>query len=142
MTPKKKSSHDDRRRHPRGELAAVATVLTTRGTAGTFALENLSAGGALLIGTCDAEPGEPLKILVQLPGRRACVVPAVLLRHERRGRAHLFAVAFRDVPPEVEHEIQRFVLPMVEAMRQARSSSAPAPRRSSSPPRRAKRAGA
>lgn len=106
----------DRRRHLRsGGVPATAIVLAESRYAGAFVVENLSAGGALLIGDPRHDRGEHVKILLQLEGRRRIYLNADVVRHEvRESGDHLFAVAFRNVKPAAEDRIQRAVLSALE----------------------------
>src|SRR5437667_80109 len=61
--------NDNRRRHPRREVLATAMVFTAHRMHGTFLLQDLSAGGACLVGHLDLEPGTELTLIMQCPGR-------------------------------------------------------------------------
>jgi hypothetical protein len=101
-----------RRRRSHSEVLASAVVLAaTDHYAGAYLVEELSTGGALLVGDPRLGPGEHVKMLLQLPGRKPVAVAAEVLRRQVRGtHDHLFAVAFRDLSPATEDMIERVVL--------------------------------
>ncbi|MHB8879642.1 MAG: PilZ domain-containing protein, partial [Myxococcaceae bacterium] len=106
----------ERRRHLRSDrVAASAIVLAESGFAGAFGVENLSAGGALLIGEPRIKCGEDVRILLQLEGRRPIHLSARVVGHRMPEKGpHLFAVTFLDVKPAVEDGIQTAVLTALE----------------------------
>ncbi|MFH0899764.1 MAG: PilZ domain-containing protein [Pseudomonadota bacterium] len=109
----------ERRKHPRCEVVASAIVLTRCRFAGTFVVQDLSAGGALLIGDPRLEQGERIRLLLQLPGMKGIGLSAEVVRTEDRGREHSFAVAFRQPSAPAEDAIQEIVLSTLERRREA-----------------------
>lgn len=109
----------ERRQHPRSEVAATAVVLTANGYSGQYLVENLSAGGALLVGDARLQPGERLKVLLHLPGQPMRISAEVLRRQGYGAEECLFPVAFRDLSPEVEDTLQEVVLATLEGLREA-----------------------
>ncbi|MBI5479920.1 MAG: PilZ domain-containing protein [Deltaproteobacteria bacterium] len=111
---------DERRRHPRSEVVATAVVLATNKYAGHYLVENLSAGGALLVGDAELEPGERLKMLLQLPGRKPISLSAEVVRRQvNDAQECLFAVAFRHLSAGIEDTIQQVVLATLERLHDA-----------------------
>lgn len=102
----------ERRRYPRSRGVVATAVVLAEGTyAGAFVVEDLSAGGALLIGDPRLERGKHVKVLLQLEGRRHITLSAEVVRHQvRESGDHLFAVAFRNVEAAAEGWIQGAVL--------------------------------
>lgn len=101
---------DERRGYPRIEVVASAAVLTVNGYAGSFLVDDLSAGGALLIGDPRLEIGEEVRLLLHLPGKKPISLSGEVIRcHPSESQEHLFAIAFRKVSPAVEDVLQQYV---------------------------------
>jgi len=110
----------DRRREPRCEVAATATVLAAGSRClGTYVVENLSAGGALLAGDAALAVGGRVRLLLHLPRRRPIGLTADVLRRDGDPPARRFAVAFRNLTPLMQDAIQRFVLISLQRRRDA-----------------------
>jgi CheY-like chemotaxis protein len=110
-------AHHRCRRHPRSEVVATAVVLTARSYTGHYLVENLSSGGALLVGDPGLEPGERVELLLQLPGREPMGLSAEIVRRQVNERhQHQFAVAFRRVAADTEDAIQQVVLEALERL--------------------------
>jgi PleD family two-component response regulator len=73
-------------------------------------VENLSAGGALLVGDCASLNGPTLHVRLMIPGQRPIEVSARVLRREGRSPQAALAVAFQHVAPEIEDLIHEAVL--------------------------------
>lgn len=107
----------DRRRHPRGDVAATAIVMTVAKAryVGTYLARNLSAGGALLIGDAQLTVGERVKILLQANGLSAVALTAKVVSQQFEASGErIFAIAFADVPAEVEGTIAPVVASSLE----------------------------
>lgn len=97
-----------------------AIVMTPTRYVGAYAVENLSASSALLIGEATLAVGERVRILLQLHHQSwRFPTDAVVVRQARRGDQSVFAVQFPDMPEETLAHVRH-------ALRQA-GSSAPAP---------------
>lgn len=113
-------ARDERRRHPRSEVVGTALVLAANKYSGLYLVENLSAGGALLVGEARLQPGERLKVVLQLPGRKPISVSAEVLRRQvNDAQECLFAVAFQHLSPDIEDTIQQVVLATLERLHDA-----------------------
>lgn len=118
----------DTRRWRRSTLAATA-LLCGEGVApaGPFPVQNLSAGGALLLGGGELAVGSRVRIELRIPGRRPVHVAGTVVRTEPAaggaGAHAAVAVAFLDVASDVEDLIQQAVL---DALERARRQSGPA----------------
>lgn len=112
---------DERRRHPRSEIVATATILSTKGNASSYLVENLSAGGALLVGGDDhLEPGARVRMLLHLPERKPLSLSAVVIRRQAHGaKGHGLAVNFQHLSPEIQDVIQEVVLTTLERLHDA-----------------------
>jgi hypothetical protein len=110
--------NDNRRRHPRREVLATAMVFTAHRMHGTFLVQDLSAGGACLIGHLDVEPGGALTLIMQCPGRTPFSLTARVVRHDGRGltRART-ALTFTDLNAEQEDVIQDTIATALERER-------------------------
>jgi c-di-GMP-binding flagellar brake protein YcgR len=130
----KEPSGAERRRHPRAAIAASAIVLAGSKFAGTFVVENLSAGGALLVGDPIVGIGQRIKVILTLITKPPVSLVAQLLRTEVRDTGEkVFVVEFRNVPAATQDRIQRAVLAaleqktVVEALPVAPMPAVPAP---------------
>jgi tetratricopeptide (TPR) repeat protein len=118
--------HDQgRRRHPRARISSTA-VLAARGgrtVSGTFLVENLSAGGALLVGSGRESGlfpvGASVELHLQLPGSDPIDVSATVVRAgPREAEGQSLAVQFRELRFETQEFLKRTVLrAMQEAAR-------------------------
>jgi hypothetical protein len=100
----------ERRRYPRTEVVATATVIAPGRYAGTYLVSNFSTGGALLLGDALLKVGDEVRILLELPSARLVRLSARVLRHEDQSDGHLFAVMFHDISPETEDLLQDLVV--------------------------------
>jgi CheY-like chemotaxis protein len=110
--------NDNRRRHSRREVLATAMVFTAHRMHGSFLVQDLSAGGACLIGHLDTAPNARLTLLLQFPGKTPFSVSAEVVRHDERGltRART-AVAFIDLTADQEDVIQEAIATALERER-------------------------
>lgn len=116
-------SHDDfeRRKQPRATgIVGSATVMLPRGASGTFSIRDLSAGGAMLVGTLQLVVGERIEILFdadgdRLTGIRIC---AEVIRSDRlTSERFATGVVFRDVPVVIHDHIHELVIAANERRR-------------------------
>jgi CheY-like chemotaxis protein len=110
----------ERRRSPRTQIRARALV-RSRGKAMHAVLENLSAGGARLVGDLAVVPGQRLEVLLELEGEPARL-DAVVVRVED-GDVDDAAIEFRDVAPGVQDRIHELVVAALERQRDATPTS-------------------
>lgn len=102
---------DERRRYERRAVVASAAVLTDTKYVGTYLVENLSAGGALLVGDARLEVGERVQVLLHLPGKEPVHLVAKIVRQQVNGAAeHRFAVAFHELSSAIGNQHQQVVL--------------------------------
>jgi CheY-like chemotaxis protein len=114
-----KRDHEQRRHRRAGDVDIEATVVSDRETV-TCSIESLSAGGARVVGALRVAVGDPVRVLLGLPGSGPRALEARVLRTEHRGDGTAaVAVMFRDVAPETEDAIQRLVLRSLERERAA-----------------------
>jgi hypothetical protein len=93
---------NDRRRHPRCRVAATVVVCQEERYLGTYLVENLSAGGLLLIGEVRANPGQRLRMLLCLGGGRRIKITGEVCRRATQGANVHHAIRFRSLPPGTE----------------------------------------
>lgn len=108
MTLAKRS---DRRRHARAPFTLEAILLPRRGPPVACAVENLSAGGALLCTVAPLDNEGLVRIRLRLSERKDLTVSARVVRRYAgdNGEQHL-AVAFADLPPRVQDMVQAAAL--------------------------------
>jgi hypothetical protein len=110
--------NDNRRRHSRREVTATALVFTPERMHGSFLLQDLSVGGACLVGHLDAEPGTELTLIVQCPGKTPFSVTATVVRHDNRGLTRgRAALTFSRLDAEQEDIIQDTIATAMERER-------------------------
>ena len=92
----------------------VATVTRrTTGETATFAIRDLSAGDARLVGPLQLFDGERIEVRIELEA--AFVLAADVVRFEPQ--RHLAHVRFRDVTPDVLAQIERSIAELVATVR-------------------------
>ena len=70
------------RRHTRTEVVATAVVFSSGQMHGNFLVQDLSVGGACLMGHFNTPPGRRLTMMLQFPGKPGFSVAAVVVRHD------------------------------------------------------------
>jgi hypothetical protein len=116
----------ERRKWPRVEFTAMAHVLSGNGACGIFGIENLSAGGALLLGDMPLTVGEKVRVSLELAHHGPIVVNAVVVRSGKDGdRGALAAVAFQIADSNLEDVIHQAVLARLEELHQQKTGTAP-----------------
>jgi hypothetical protein len=100
----------DRRRQRRARIAAVVIVCTDERYIGSYLVENLSAGGLLLLGDASLARGSPVRLLLCLAGGRRIALRAEVCRHERRGTQFACAVRFCDLADATRRLLDEIVL--------------------------------
>lgn len=110
----------ERRRLSRSDrVIATALVLADGKYAGAFVVENLSGGGALLIGDGRMEIGARVTVLLQLDRSPLLPLVAEVVRHHSdEAGVHFFALAFQEMQPAALEAIQRAVLAAREQRRE------------------------
>ena len=90
-------------------IPGTAVVLGQLGT-GSFAIENLSATGASLVGDLALAPAERVKLLLHIEGERSLGVTAEVVRADPLvADRHRVAVRFHEVPDEIRDRIVALV---------------------------------
>jgi c-di-GMP-binding flagellar brake protein YcgR len=106
---------DDRRRHPRAADLGIAAVVLVRHNPGvTLSIENLSIGGAMLVGELTLSAGELLQILFEVDGSPV-EVAAEVVRVDRLDMTHdRIAVRFLGLDDVVSERIQRLICKVIQ----------------------------
>lgn len=118
------ASQEDRRNFSRSDVVATALVSTASGYAGSFVVDNLSGGGALLSGDPRLRPGDQVKMLLYLAGLSPIRITAQVVRsmsHPISEGDHCIAVSFRQISNWARDQIEQRVRDT--AMRLQASSS-------------------
>lgn len=107
---------DERRRHARSEVVATTVVFSRDKMHGTFFVQDLSAGGACLLGHLDAHPGDRITLLLRFPGKAPFSVEARVVRHEPRTSVQddHTAVSFLGLLAEQEDIIHEAIVAALE----------------------------
>jgi CheY-like chemotaxis protein len=109
--------NDNRRRYSRRELIATALVFSPQRMHGSFLVQDLSAGGACLIGHLEVPLGARLTLLLQFPGKAPFPVAATVVRHDGPPARARTAVTFSDLTAEHEDAIQETIKDALERER-------------------------
>jgi ActR/RegA family two-component response regulator len=108
----------DRRRFPRWEILATAVVFSPDRLHGTYVVQNMSAGGAFLIGGASLTVGASVTVLVQLQQKCLGTMAArVVRRCATTSAGASFAIAFMDLNADEEDAIQQALMGEIEKMR-------------------------
>jgi PilZ domain len=106
---------DERRQHPRVDVAATAVVLTEGSRPVHYEVDDLSVGGALLRGGPRPRTRDAIRLALYIGGNEPLVIDADLVRQKTRaGSGSAFAVTFRDLTPVEEDVIQDAILRALE----------------------------
>jgi ActR/RegA family two-component response regulator len=111
------AGHQDgeRRQHKRGEIAATCEVFSSARHFGNYLVNDLSAGGACLIGEAPLPVGEDVHLLLQLPGRPPIGVEGRVVRRAAHEAGHRrFAVAFAGLDEEEEDALHQALVAELE----------------------------
>jgi hypothetical protein len=108
----------DRRRYPRTHVRARA-IVTAGGQSSPFMTENLSAGGARIVGDLALSAGDPIDVMMELDDASIRVAATVV----RVGfEVEDVAIEFRDPSAETQDRIQQFVLAALARQRAAHAN--------------------
>lgn len=110
----------EKRRLRRGAPSATAFLSVAGGPPiGPYVVNNLSAGGALLSGIEPLPIGASLHLDLRLPGRRPIGITGVVVRAQGSAAdgSASFAIAFREVGPDLHGVIQQAVTAALERSR-------------------------
>ncbi len=109
----------DRRRFPRTEtIPGTAIVVARDDQHARFSIDDLSAGGAQLVGEMDLQSGERVRVHLQINIDHVLSFDAEVVRTEIvPGDRYRVGVAFRSVPADIEDRVQRLVLSALERQR-------------------------
>jgi len=106
------------RRHTRTEVVATAVVFSSGQMHGNFLVQDLSVGGACLMGHFSTPPGRRLTVMLQFPGKPGFSVAAVVVRHDTLGpTSQRTAVRFVELDAEQEDAIQEALVATLERER-------------------------
>jgi CheY-like chemotaxis protein len=112
------ASLSENRRHARSEVVATAVVFAAGHMHGTFLVQDLSVGGACLMGHFTSAPGKRLHLLLQFPGKPPFSVAAEVVRHDTLGPTReRTAVTFIGLHAEQEDAIQEAIVAALERER-------------------------
>jgi CheY-like chemotaxis protein len=112
------ASQSENRRHARSEVVATAVVFSSGHMHGTFLVQDLSVGGACLMGHFTNPPGKRLHLLLQFPGKPPFSVAAEVVRHDTLGPTReRTAVSFVALHAEQEDAIQEAIVAALERER-------------------------
>lgn len=96
----------ERRRFPRFRIAGTAIVLVGGRYVGAYLLRNLSAGGAYLVGDNNLAVGQVVQLLLHVGDELQSLEAEVVRQDRLPSEEHSFAVAFRNLGPEVEDSVR------------------------------------
>jgi len=109
-------SDADRRRCFRARLAEAAMIRSAaHRLACVRTVDDLSLGGAHIVGACPVAVGEAVTASIKLEGRRRIAPRGHVLRCTGEGEHAGFAMVFTDVSPRAEDIIHDFIVHSLEA---------------------------
>ena len=115
-------SRVERRKWPRAQFSAMASVSLSDGSSEVFGLHNLSAGGALLVGDAGFVVGDTIALSLELPGCGHVSVGARVVRVETNDQGNpVFAITFPGIDAALEDAIHNAVLNHLEAIHTQRA---------------------
>ncbi|MCC6875681.1 MAG: PilZ domain-containing protein, partial [Sandaracinaceae bacterium] len=100
----------ERREHPRFDLGVTARLFQRGAALGRFAVQNLSAGGALLTGAHEVRRSAPLRLVLEMPDGSMLTVGGHVTRSARNESLVALAIAFRHLDAGSEDRIQDAIL--------------------------------
>lgn len=99
----------ERRRHPRAYVPAVASLEVDGAPVGKCLVRNLSAGGLLLLGAPALDAGTRCQVLLQAPGVGALKLQGEAVRTRATEGEAVLGVRLLDVAPEVAARLEHAV---------------------------------
>jgi hypothetical protein len=109
---------ENKRRYVRASVLMYATVFRDDEGLGTFRVQNLSIGGALLEGVCPVNAGEDLELLLELASNVVLRTQATVVRASAASPA-TFALSFHPLPTTWTAAIQSSVNESLAAVERA-----------------------
>lgn len=97
----------ERRRWPRAEVPAIAHLIRRERWLGNYAVDDLSAGGAALIGAPRLEAGDEVDVILHVYGETPVALSARVARAPAGGTV---ALAFSRASPQLEERLNATVL--------------------------------
>ncbi len=105
----------EKRMYPRVEAAAAAFVCSSQKFVGAYLVENISAGGALLVGSEALAAEKEILILLQLPGHQHLNLWGEITHFGRRDEnEYSFGISFVKVSPKMAESIRHVMLSFLE----------------------------
>jgi hypothetical protein len=113
----------ERRRWPRVEFTAMAHVLLADGVCEVFGIDNLSAGGALLVGNDALASGAKLRVSLELANYGPITLDAKVVRSTQGADGEaISAIAFQISDSNLEDIIHQAVLQRLEELNQKKTA--------------------
>jgi len=105
----------DRRKHPRFNVPATASIFHDGLELGRYLVQNLSLGGALLTGDSKAPEDVVVQVLLELDDHRSIEIEARVVRHLYAfGQTTALAIAFEHADSYSEDMITEAMLDQME----------------------------
>jgi CheY-like chemotaxis protein len=105
----------ERRRHQRRQIVASCEVFSEARHYGSYLINDISAGGACLVGEAPLPVGEDVRLLLQLEGRAPIGLDGrVVRRASPETGDRIFAVAFADLDGEEEDALHQALVAELE----------------------------
>lgn len=110
----------ERRKWPRAYFSAKAHVFHKNNPTKILSVNNLSAGGALLVGDADLLIGDKIRLTIDIPEFSLLKLNARVLQARTTVQGEpAFRIAFYNIDPSTEDVIHNAVLARLEAVRVA-----------------------
>jgi hypothetical protein len=109
----------ERRVHQRVQFQAEALLTMGETDFGRFAVRDISAGGALLIGSVALSAGQHVQVTLIAPQFGTVRLEADVARAFPHGDQHAAGIAFRRAPSQIAQMIEEVVLNELAALERA-----------------------
>lgn len=113
------SQGPERRLHPRVPFHAEARLFAGETDLGRFSVQNISAGGALVIGDTQLSFGLHVRVMMIAPQFGSLRLEADVVRVQAYGRGFAAGIAFRRPPLQIAQMIEEVVLNELAALERA-----------------------
>jgi CheY-like chemotaxis protein len=115
----KHPQHHERRKHRRYSVPATLTLARGKEFLGTYLVQDVSEGGALIHDGPILEVGETVRVMLHLPGQQAIAVEARVVREaESKSGGPAFGIQFQHDSAESEVRLKEGITNALKALKE------------------------